>query len=59
MNQFNKLIEILEKSVKKNGEDTKLTIGHLLNICKKVSRDVEEESYYDDVLSSVPDKFCN
>jgi len=59
MNQFNKLIEILEKSVKKNGEDTKLTIGHLLNICKKVSRDVEKESYYDDVLSSVPDKFCN
>lgn len=30
------LISVLEQSVEKNGADTKLTIGRLLNICKMV-----------------------
>lgn len=33
---FKILIKVLEYSVEKNGADTKLTLGHLLNICKLV-----------------------
>lgn len=41
---MDKLIEILEISVERNGRDKLLTLGHLLNILKMVQRREEEES---------------
>ncbi len=37
------LIEVLEKSVEKNGKDYPLTLGHLLNILKKMEREQDDE----------------
>jgi len=36
------LIKVLEVSAAKNGKDTPLTIGHLLNICKMVEKEKEK-----------------
>jgi hypothetical protein len=41
--ELGKLIEVLEASIKKNGKDTVLTLGHLLNICKKIHRELDQE----------------
>ena len=49
MEELERLIEILEVSAKKNGKDTVLTIGHLLNICKKASRELEQEEFFGDM----------
>ena len=46
MDEFNLLIDILEKSIKKNG-DKPLTVSHLLNMMKMVIRIEEEEDIYD------------
>ncbi len=37
------LIEVLERSVKKNGPDKPLTIGHLLNLLKMAKREEERK----------------
>lgn len=38
MTEFETFIEILELSVKKNGKDKVMTIGHLLNIAKMANK---------------------
>lgn len=38
MNEFDTFIEVLETSVKKNGKDKVLTIGHILNLAKMASK---------------------
>jgi hypothetical protein len=35
------LIEALEKSIKKNGKDYVLTLGHLLAILKKIEQEAQ------------------
>lgn len=39
-----KLIKLMEVSVKRNGKDTPLTLGHFLNILKLAQRKLQEES---------------
>lgn len=39
MEEWYKFIEILEASVKKNGADKPITLGHLLAITKMVERE--------------------
>jgi hypothetical protein len=53
MDEFNLLIDLLEASIKKNG-DKPLTLSHLLNMLKMVRRRIEADaiadigvSYYD------------
>lgn len=51
------LIKVLEKSVEKNGADTPLTLGHLLNIAKivqAIEAGLEEirETTYDEALEA-------
>jgi len=41
---YYKLIEILEASVKKNGADKILTLGHLLAIIKIAEREANKET---------------
>jgi len=41
---YYKLIEILEASVKKNGADKVLTLGHLLAILKMAEREADKEN---------------
>ena len=57
MGDLEKLIEVLEASAKKNGKDTVLTIGHLLNICKKVIRELEQEEFNNDMQGAYEDSF--
>lgn len=49
---MNELIQILEISQSKNGADFPLTIGHLLNICKKAeslkNKRLEREAVLED-----------
>jgi len=40
------LIEILEHSVKKNGPDKPVTLGHLLNLIKLANKESEKEDVY-------------
>jgi hypothetical protein len=40
---YSRLIEILEVSVERNGNNYQLTLGHLLNILKMAQRDAERE----------------
>jgi len=42
--ELEKLIEILEASVIKNGGSKPLTLSHLLNIVKKAQRELEQEA---------------
>ena len=42
------LIEVIEKSIEKNGADKVLTLGHLLNILKLVERKKDEEEEWMD-----------
>lgn len=39
---FQQLISILEESVKKNGKDYPLTLGHLLNMIRLAEKQVED-----------------
>lgn len=51
-----KLIQLLEVSVKKHGADKPLTIGHLLNLLKKVkSVDVKNRKSIEQRLNQVMD----
>ena len=43
--ELDQLVDTVEASVKKNGADTVLTLGHLLNILKKVQRDLERDDF--------------
>jgi hypothetical protein len=52
MNEFEQLIQVLQVSADKNGKDVPLTIGHLLNICKKVIRDLENQELADDMRAA-------
>ena len=52
------LLEILEKSMKKNGPKTPLTIGHLYNIVKKANEtrikrqeQQDQEDDYDEITA--------
>lgn len=47
MEGLSKLIEILEASVKKNGKDKPVTLGHLLAILKMAEKDLEKEDNFD------------
>lgn len=38
MNEFDTFIEVLETSVRKNGKDKVLTVGHILNLAKLANR---------------------
>ncbi len=57
MSELDKLIEILEASVKKNGSETALTLGHFLNILKKAQRDLEQEEFYDGMQAFYEDGY--
>jgi hypothetical protein len=57
MEELDKLIEVLEASVKKNGKDTTLTVGHLLNICEMVRGEVEREDFESDMAGAYIDSF--
>jgi hypothetical protein len=49
------LINILTKSVEKNGSDYVLTLGHLLNIIKLINK-IEEKKYLEeDIYPFDPD----
>lgn len=37
-NEFTVFIEVLENSIKKNGKDKPITLGHLLNIAKLANK---------------------
>jgi len=43
---YETLIEILEASVKKNGADKVLTLGHLLAIVKMAEREANKEDNF-------------
>jgi len=47
MSEFDTFIEILEISVKRNGKDKVLTIGHLANLAKMSKRihDAKEDNF--------------
>ena len=47
------LIDILEKSIKKNG-DKPLTLSHLLNILKMVQRKKDKEEELGDLIQNDP-----
>lgn len=49
------LIEIIERSVQKNGADKVLTLGHLLNILKLVEKKRDEEEEFYDAMESFDD----
>lgn len=55
MEEFEKLIEVLETSAERNGKDKPLTIGHLLNICKMVERNLQREEIKRDMLADYLD----
>lgn len=42
------LIEIVEHSVKKNGSDKPLTLGHFLNLLKLANKKIQQEQEKDD-----------
>ena len=48
MEYWEELLDILEQSVKKNGE-IQLTNKHLLNIMKMAERRVERQGYLDNI----------
>ena len=61
---MNNLIKILEASVNKNGKDTPLTLGHLLNICKLVKSqnekdEIKEDEVHRHALASCTDPYGN
>jgi hypothetical protein len=45
MQELEKLIEVMEASAEKNGPNKTLTLGHFLNILKKVRHELEFEDY--------------
>jgi hypothetical protein len=52
------LITILEVSVERNGKDTILTLGHLLNICKKAEhrkrmREEQEDTLHKTLVNDI------
>ena len=47
--EWERLIEILEASLKKNG-DKPITISHLLNIVKMIEKDMQREGQLHDIL---------
>lgn len=55
MEEFEKLIEILEASVKKNGADKPITLGHLLNIVKKAQKTLIKEDFESDLETYTDD----
>jgi hypothetical protein len=57
MEELEKLIQVLEASAKKNGKDSTLTIGHLLNIFKMAHHQLEQEDFASDMESSHIDSF--
>lgn len=44
--EFELLLETLEKSLEKNGDKT-ITISHLINIIKLIEKKMESDSYND------------
>ena len=48
------LINILTKSVEKNGADYVLTLGHLLNIIKLVDKIEDKQASWDDIYPFDP-----
>ena len=52
MDTLETLIDILEMSVKKNGADKVLTVGHLLNILKMAERRAEDSGECDDLIAA-------
>ncbi len=62
--EFDIFLAVLEKSVKKHGPTTVLTLGHILNICKLVRRvgiesqeadEIKEAQIYNDVFGDGQD----
>jgi hypothetical protein len=52
MTEISALIDLLEKSIEKNGADKVLTLGHLLNILKLLERKRDEEEAKIDAMES-------
>lgn len=60
MTEFDTFIEVLEISVKRNGRDKALTIGHILNLAKMASK-IHQKREEDDwqTTESNMDNFWN
>lgn len=57
MEELDRLIQVLEASANKNGKDAVLTIGHLLNICKKIKRESERDDFESEMQGAYADCF--
>lgn len=55
MDDLEELVSLLEKSVKKHGKGTVVTLGHLLNIFKKVRRDAQRHADEMEIFGSDDD----
>ena len=53
MEELDELIRVLEISAERNGKDTIITIGHLLNILKMVRRRLIQEDFKNDMYGNV------